>query len=241
MTRTPTSIRRACLCLATAAGAGAVLLGAGPAAAHVEVEADKAQALAENVTLTFNAESESDRAGITSLRVVLPAGIVPTDVTYEDGPEGWTFGTAADGYTVKGPAVAVGADAEYSVRVRQLPDVEELAFKTLQGYGDGRVDRWIELGATSGHGHGNSAPVLKLGAAAPGATVKNPTPAASPTPAPSAPARPAPEASPANTPATGAAAESGGLSTGGWTAIATAVAAAVASLVYLLRRRSRAS
>ncbi|TLQ42728.1 DUF1775 domain-containing protein [Streptomyces marianii] len=239
MTPTSTSIRRACLCLAAAAGA--VLLGASPAAAHVEVEADKAQALAENVTLTFNAESESDKAGITSLRVVLPEGITPSDVTYEDGPEGWTFGTAADGYTVKGPAVAVGADAEYSVRVRQLPDVEELAFKTLQGYGDGRVDRWIELGATSGHGHGNSAPVLKLGAAAPGATVKSPTPAASPTPTPSAPARPAPEASPASTPAASAAVESGGLSAGGWTAIAGAVAAAVASLVFLLRRRSRAN
>ncbi|MFE0272493.1 DUF1775 domain-containing protein [Streptomyces sp. NPDC058992] len=243
MTRTPASISRACLCLATAAGA--VLLGAGPAAAHVEVEADRAQALAENVTLTFNAESESDKAGITSLRVVLPKGIAPADVTYEDGPEGWTFGTSADGYTVKGPAVAVGADAEYSVRVRQLPDARELAFKTLQGYGDGRVDRWIELGASGdhghGHGHGNSAPVLKLEAAAPGATVKSPAPTASPTPATSAAARPAPEASPASTPAAGAAVESGGLSAAGWTAIAAAAVAVVAALAFLLRRRSRAS
>lgn len=237
MTRTPASIRRAFLCLATAAGA--VLLGAGPAAAHVEVEADRAQALAEDVTLTFNAESESDKAGITSLRVVLPKGIAPADVAYEDGPEGWTFATAADGYTVKGPAVAVGADAEYSVRVRQLPDVRELAFKTLQGYGDGRVDRWIELGASSDHGHGNSAPVLKLEAAAPGATVKSPTPTASPTPTPSAAARPAPEASPASTPAAGAAVESGGLSAAGWTGIAAAAVAAVAALAFLLRRRSR--
>ncbi|MFE0089259.1 DUF1775 domain-containing protein [Streptomyces sp. NPDC058991] len=241
MTLTPASISRACLCLATAAGA--VLLGAGPAAAHVEVEADRAQALAENVTLTFNAESESDKAGITSLRVVLPKGIAPADVTYEDGPEGWTFGTSADGYTVKGPAVAVGADAEYSVRVRQLPDARELAFKTLQGYGDGRVDRWIELGASGdhGHGHGNSAPVLRLEAAAPGATVKSPAPTASPTPATSAAARPAPEASPASTPAAGAAVESGGLSAAGWTAIAAAAVAVVAALAFLLRRRSRAS
>ncbi|MCZ7456910.1 DUF1775 domain-containing protein [Streptomyces sp. WMMC940] len=241
MTRTPASIRRACLCLATAVGA--VLLGAGPAAAHVEVEADRAQALAEDVTLTFNAESESDKAGITSLRVVLPKGIVPADVTYTDGPEGWTFATAADGYTVKGPAVAVGADAEYSVRVRQLPDVRELAFKTLQGYGDGRVDRWIELGASSehGHGHGNSAPVLKLEAPAPGATVKSPTPPAAPTPTPSAAARPAPEASPASTPATGAAVESGGLSATGWTAIAVAAVLVAAAGAFLLRRRSRAS
>ncbi|MEU4134291.1 DUF1775 domain-containing protein [Streptomyces wuyuanensis] len=236
MTRTPASIRRTCLCLA--ATAGAVLLSAGPAAAHVEVEADKAQALAENVTLTFNAESESDKAGITSLRVVLPEGIVPADVAYADGPKGWTFGATADGYTVKGPAVAVGEDAEYSVRVRQLPDAQELVFKTLQGYGDGRVDRWIELGASDGHGHGNSAPVLRLAKAAPGATVKSPTRTASP--APSAPARPAPAPSPSNSSATGAAVESGGLSAGGWTALGAAALVVAAAVAYPLRRRSRA-
>ncbi|MEI5009232.1 DUF1775 domain-containing protein [Streptomyces sp. PmtA] len=236
MPRTPTSIRRACLTLAAAVGA--VLLGAGPAAAHVEVEADTAQALAENVTLTFNAESESDKAGITSLRVVLPEGITPADVTYGAGPKGWTFGATADGYTVKGPAVAVGEDAEHSVRVRQLPDAGQLAFKTLQGYGDGRVDRWIELGSSGGHGHGNSAPVLKLEAAAPGATVKSPTP--TPTPTPSAPARPAPAPSPApsNTSAAGETAESGGLSAGGWTAIGAGALVAIAAAARLLRRRS---
>ncbi|MEU6709542.1 DUF1775 domain-containing protein [Streptomyces wuyuanensis] len=238
MIRTSANIRRACLSLAAAAGA--VLLSAGPAAAHVEVEADKAQALAENVTLTFNAESESDKAGITSLRVVLPEGIVPADVTYADGPKGWAFGATTDGYTVKGPAVAVGEDAEYSVRVRQLPDAKELVFKTLQGYGDGRVDRWIELGASDGHGHGhgNSAPVLKLAKAAPGATVKSPTPSASPTP--STPARPAPAPSPSNSSVTGAAVESGGLSAAGWTALGAAALVVAAAAAYLLRRRSSA-
>ncbi|GAA0473938.1 DUF1775 domain-containing protein [Streptomyces olivaceiscleroticus] len=64
----------------------------------------------------------------------------------------------------------VGGDAEYSIGVRQLPDAEELAFKTLQTYNDGRVDRWIELSAPSDDGHhGNEAPALELKAAAPSA------------------------------------------------------------------------
>ncbi|WP_442818453.1 hypothetical protein [Streptomyces sp. NBC_01237] len=74
--------------LAVAAGlaVGAVLFAAGPASAHVEVESEKAQALAENVTLAFEAESESGTAGITELRVVLPEGIAPADVVYGEGP-----------------------------------------------------------------------------------------------------------------------------------------------------------
>ncbi|MFJ8670110.1 DUF1775 domain-containing protein [Streptomyces sp. NPDC093600] len=59
-----------------------------------------------------------------------------------------------------------GEDAEHSVVVRQLPDAEEVVFRTLQTYSDGRVDRWIEAGASGGdHSHGNEAPVLKLEAA----------------------------------------------------------------------------
>ncbi|MFF1298979.1 MULTISPECIES: hypothetical protein [unclassified Streptomyces] len=47
----------------------------------MEVEADGAQALAQDVELTFTAESESASAGITQLRVILPKGIAPSDVT----------------------------------------------------------------------------------------------------------------------------------------------------------------
>jgi uncharacterized protein YcnI len=160
------------LTLVTAATATAVLLTAGPAAAHVEVESDKAQALAENVEIAFDAESESSTAGVTKIRVVLPAGIAPADVAYGEGPKGWKFTAAADGYTVEGPAVKAGANAEYSVVVKQLPDAKELAFKTLQTYSDGRTDRWIELDE-SGE---NPAPVLKLKAAAPGAKPVSPSP-----------------------------------------------------------------
>nr|WP_052411766.1 DUF1775 domain-containing protein [Streptomyces sp. NRRL S-118] len=214
----------------------AILLGAGPAVAHVEVEADTAQALAENVTLTFDAESESDTAGITELRVVLPQGITPADVTYGKGPKGWSFSRGADGYTVKGPAVAAGEDAEYSVIVRQLPRAGELAFKTLQIYSDGRIDRWIELGNSgsgAGHGHGNSAPVLKLAPAAPGAATTSPTPTA---PAPSEPTPAAP--TPTSTATAAASDGDDGMSAGAWAGIAAAALVAVAAVGYVLRRRS---
>ncbi|MDH6547832.1 hypothetical protein M2162_001929 [Streptomyces sp. SAI-041] len=118
------------LSVAVAATAAAVLLTAVPAAAHTEVEADKAQALAENVTVSFHAEAESDTSGIKEVRVVLPAGITPADVSYGKGPEGWKFSTTDDGYAVGGKELKTGESAEYSVVVRQLPDAEEVPFKT---------------------------------------------------------------------------------------------------------------
>ncbi|AQU64959.1 DUF1775 domain-containing protein [Streptomyces niveus] len=154
---------------------------AAPASAHVEVRASGASALAENVTIDFTAETESDKAGITKLEVILPEGIAPADVTYKSGPKGWKFAATDRGYTVGGPAVAVGEDAAYAVTVRQLPDAESLAFKTLQTYSDARVDRWIELGEHAEGGHGNSAPVLELGPAEPGAKLASPSPTAEPT------------------------------------------------------------
>ncbi|GHH10087.1 DUF1775 domain-containing protein [Streptomyces lanatus] len=167
---------------------------AGPAAAHTEVEAEGARALDQNVALTFAAESESGTAGISKLEVILPEGISPEDITYDEGPEGWKFATTSRGYTVSGPKLAVGEDVEYVVTVRQLPDAKEVVFKTLQSYSDGKVDRWIELEEEAdgdGHGHGHPAPRLELKAAAPGAEPVSPTP----TQAPSASASPSGTAS----------------------------------------------
>lgn len=172
----------------TAAALAASIAFAVPASAHVEVEAAGARALDENVTLDFTAETESDRAGISKLEVVLPQGITPADVTYVTGPKGWSFAATEGGYAVSGPKLPVGEDAEYSVRVRQLPYIQSLAFKTLQTYSDGRVDRWIALDAPEDGGHGNPAPVLELAPAAPGAepvaTDSAPAATGSPTSAP---------------------------------------------------------
>lgn len=221
------------LCVAAAGAVTAVLLTAVPAAAHTEVEADKAQALAENVTVSFHAEAESDTSGIKEVRVVLPEGIAPADVTYGEGPKGWRFSATDDGYTVKGAELKTGESAEYSVVVRQLPDAEEVPFKTLQTYGDGHVDRWIELDENGE----NPAPTLKLKAAAPGAKPASPSPSASASPSPT-PEKTTPAASPqaADTEKD----DEGGLSASAWTGIGAGILVAAAAVVFAVRRRGGA-
>ncbi|UIX28790.1 DUF1775 domain-containing protein [Streptomyces sp. GQFP] len=229
-----TATRR--LALTAAAATTLVLLTAGPAAAHMEVESDKAQALAENVEISFHAEAESDSAGIAEVRVILPEGIAPGDVTYGEGPKGWKFATADDGYTVKGPALKTGVSAEYSVVVRQLPDAKQVAFKSLQTYSDGSIDRWIELD----EGGEQPAPVLKLKAAAPGAK-----PISSPSPSETPSATPTPSAEPTKASAspaveTTASEDDGGMSAGVWIGIGAAVVVVAGAAVYLVRRRGAA-
>ncbi|MEU3832362.1 hypothetical protein [Streptomyces microflavus] len=102
----PATARR--ISTAGAVALTAVLVSAAPALAHVEVESETPQALAENVSLTFEAEAESDSAGITGMRVVLPAGISPADVTLQGQPKEWKLEAGSDGLTVGGPPVAVG-------------------------------------------------------------------------------------------------------------------------------------
>ena len=192
----------------TAAAFAVAVVTAGPAAAHTEVEAAGARALDQNVELTFAAESESSDAGISKLEVILPEGITPADVTFDKGPDGWKFASTSRGYTVSGPKLPVGEDAEYVVTVRQLPDVKSLVFKTLQSYSDGKVDRWIELEDTGGDGHGHPAPRLDLKAAAPGAKLVSPTPTTGATEEPTTSA-PSPEpATETSTPAAEPAADS---------------------------------
>ncbi|MCX4904616.1 DUF1775 domain-containing protein [Streptomyces sp. NBC_00878] len=201
------------IALTGAAALTAVLALAGPASAHTEVEADKAQALAENVTLTFVCEAESASAGFREVRVVLPEGIAPADVTLDEAPKGWQLKATDDGYVVGGPALKTGVDAEYKVKIRQLPDAKEVAFKTIDTYSDGEVSRWIEL-PKGGEEPEQPAPLLKLKAAAPGATPVSPSPTASPTPSPT----PSDTVTPSEPAATEAAADTknddGGSSTG---------------------------
>ena len=164
--------------LAGAAALTATLALAAPAAAHAEVEADTSRALAENVTLSFVSEAESDSGGFTEVRVVLPEGIAPGDVTLGEAPKGWKLKATSDGYSVAGPALKTGVDAEHKIKVRQLPDAKEIAFKTVETYSDGEVSRWIEL-PSGGAEPEQPAPVLKLKAAAPGAKPVGPSPSSS--------------------------------------------------------------
>ncbi|MEI5527669.1 DUF1775 domain-containing protein [Streptomyces brasiliscabiei] len=152
--------------LAVAAALTTALVSPTPASAHAEVESQTARALAENVTLAFTSEAESDSSGFTHLRVVLPAGMAPGDITLADAPEGWKLKRAADGYTVAGPALDTGVDSEHSVRVRRLPDAEQLVFKTVETYDDGRISRCVELPSGDVEPE-QPAPVLDLRPASP--------------------------------------------------------------------------
>jgi uncharacterized protein YcnI len=213
----------------------AALLGtmvlAGRAAAHVEVTAEPAQAGAKDAVVTFAAEAESAAAGIRSIQVQLPAGIAPADVTLQSAPPGWSLAATADGYTVSGPPLAVGVAARYAIRVRQLPDVPTVAFKTLQNYTDGQTDRWLELPTAGGTEPDNPAPLLTLAAAAPAATTTTTTTA---TTAPVS-STPAGQAQPVPT-----SSDSGGLPAWAWVGLAVLVVAALAGGVLLLRRHSGA-
>jgi hypothetical protein len=81
---------------------------------------------------------------------------------------------------VKGPALPVGRSLRLGLRVRQLPAGSQLVLKTIQSYSDGQQDAWIEVPSTSVPDPDQPAPVVRLQAAAPGAT---PLPRATP-PAP---------------------------------------------------------
>jgi hypothetical protein len=159
---------------------GGVVLAA-PAAAHTGATVEPAVAGATDATVTINAAAESNTAGITSLKIVLPQGIAPADVTYVDGPAGWALQPDSEGYVVSGPPAPVGRDVRHRVRVRQLPLVPVLVFKVLQTYTDGRIDRWIEVPSGANSRPENPAPVVRLspppGGFPSGAVSNVPTPA----------------------------------------------------------------
>jgi hypothetical protein len=145
-----------------------VLAGlASPALAHTEIEIDNPQAGAENVTLSLTSEAESDAAGITSVRVVLPPGIAPDKVTLGTAPAGWALTPSGDGFTVAGAALGVHTDAKLTVRIAQLPATPGvLIFKTLVTYSNGSVDRWIDPPTAQDPNPAHPAPLVTLRAAA---------------------------------------------------------------------------
>ncbi|MFE2881636.1 DUF1775 domain-containing protein [Streptomyces sp. NPDC059272] len=227
--------------LAGAAALTAALALAAPAAAHAEVEADRPQALAENVTLSFVSEAESSSAGFTSLRIVLPEGVAPGDVTLGQAPENWKLTATRDGYTVGGPALKSGVDAEHTIKVRQLPDARELVFKTVETYSDGKISRWIEL-PTGGEEPEEPAPVLKLKAAAPGAKPVSPGPTESPTPGAAEPTPSAATSRPAASTAAGdKAADDDGMSSGVLISVIVVVLLVLGGGVWWLVTRRAAS
>ena len=214
----------------------AALALAGAAYAHVEVSANPAVAGATNAVVTFHAEAESNTAGVASVRIILPAGIAPADVTLKRAPSGWTLTPTADGYRVGGKALAKGMDAEHSITVARLPLATRLVFKALVNYADGGVDRWIEEPTTANPNPDNPAPVLQLRPA--------PSPTEPPTAATTAPTITVTTAPPtAGISATTAASTNpDGGNTWPWLVLAAAVLAlAAGGAFYVVRRRRAAS
>jgi uncharacterized protein YcnI len=176
-------------------GVVAALAWAGIAFAHVEVEADPDVAGSTNAVVTFTAEAESSVAGITSVRILLPTGIAPGDVSLKAAPAGWTLSPETDGYTVAGKALPKGTDVVHSIVVARLPNATQLVFKALVTYSDKTVDRWIEEKSASNPNPDHPAPVLAL---KPGSDTL-PTPTATATPGPvvnAAATQPTPAAAP---------------------------------------------
>ena len=231
VSRTRTAGRAAVVLLA----AGATVLLAAPALAHVEVSAKPAQAGARDAVVTFDAEGESTTAGITGVRIQLPAGISASQVTLGSAPAGWRLTTPQGVVTIAGPALAPSRNAVYSIRVAQLPASRQLVFKTIVAYSDGHVDRWIDLPTGGEAEPPNPAPVLSLAPAAPTTAAPTTTTAAPTTPATTTAAPTPAPTSAAGAPAAGG---DGGGNAGIWIAIAAAVALVAGVGTYLARRRA---
>ncbi|MBC9006659.1 DUF1775 domain-containing protein [Micromonospora aurantiaca (nom. illeg.)] len=221
--------RWAIIALAVAA---ATVTAASPAWAHTDATLTPARAGAANAVLSVDAEAESRTAGTTSVQVFLPQGIAASDITLLKAPPGWKLSTTTpNSYTLAGPAVAVGQDAEHQVRVRQLPNTRQVSFKILQKYSDGRIDRWIEVPSSANPEPANPAPTVKL-AAAPATVPTSPAVASS---SPSAP--PATDAPVTAAPAASTLPDAGNSGMLVLLAGITLALLAVAGIVVLLRRR----
>ena len=178
MSLAPRTGRRSAAALAPV---GAVLVAAalllllplaGPALAHGTVTARPAQAGAQDARLSFHVSSESEHAGAASVAVRLPRGIPAEDVTWVEGPPGWTMQATPEGFTAAGPPLVPGMPARWAVTVRRLPDVASLAFPTVVRYADGSSDAWDQPPVPGKAQPAHPAPVLALTGAGGGPDVR---------------------------------------------------------------------
>ena len=222
-------LRAGSAAIAAVVGAGLSLGVATTALAHAEIDVDPAQAGATDAVVTVFPEAHNHNAGAVSVEVFLPDGIVPEDVTLLDGPDGWEMTAGEESYTIAGDELEIDVSPLHEIRVRQLPDVEEIWFRILTTYSDGQVDRWIELPSEDNPNPSHGAAGAEL---APADPVASPTPPAAPTPTP-----PAPSPSPESGTDQAAVAEDAG-NTGLLIAIALAAAVvAAAGIGWMLHRR----
>ncbi|MGY5046371.1 YcnI family protein [Streptomyces sp. 900105755] len=181
MSSTRLTLRRAAT--VTALTAASVLAAAGIAAAHVTVHPESYAKGATDGVLTFRVPNEEDTASTTKVQVYLPTDhpVLGVLVTPHDGwtakvtttklktpvkTDDGTITEAASEITWTGGKIGAGQFEDFDVAFGQLPeDTDQLAFKTLQTYSDGKVVRWIEEAQSGDDEPENPAPTLKLTAA----------------------------------------------------------------------------
>ncbi|MEU0071952.1 YcnI family protein [Streptomyces sp. NPDC006332] len=164
----------------TALAAAGVLAAAGIASAHVTVHPDSYAKGATDGVLTFRVPNEEDTASTTEVQVFLPTDhpVLGVLVSPRDGwsakvtntklkkPVKTDDGTITDAVsevTWTGGKIGPGHYEDFDVAFGQLPeDSDQLTFKTLQTYSDGKTVRWIEEAAQGDEEPENPAPVLKL-------------------------------------------------------------------------------
>ncbi|WP_460070734.1 YcnI family copper-binding membrane protein [Streptomyces sp. YKOK-I1] len=177
MTRTTTLRRAAAVAALAVAG---VLTAAGAASAHVTVHPETYAKGATDGLLTFRVPNEEDTASTTKVQIFLPTdhpllGVLvsprdgwtakvtntklKTPVRTDDG----TITEAVSEITWTGGRITAGQYEDFDVAFGQLPDdTDQLAFKALQTYSDGKVTRWIEEAASGDDEPENPAPVVTL-------------------------------------------------------------------------------
>jgi uncharacterized protein YcnI len=177
MSTTRTTLRRAAL--VTVLAAAGVLTAAGVASAHVTVHPESYAKGATDGVLSFRVPNEENTAGTTKVQVFLPTDhpVLGVLVTPQDGwtakvtttklktpvkTDDGTITEAASEITWTGGKIGAGQYEDFNVAFGQLPeDTDQLTFKTLQTYSDGKTVRWIEE-ASAGQELENPAPVLEL-------------------------------------------------------------------------------
>ncbi|MCX5360203.1 YcnI family protein [Streptomyces sp. NBC_00124] len=185
-----TTLRRAGA--VTALAAVGVLTAASAASAHVTVHPESYARGATDGTLTFRVPNEEDTASTTKVQIFLPTDhpllgvlVAPRDgwtakvtdtrlktpVKTDDG----TITDAVSEITWTGGKIGAGRYEDFDVAFGQLPDdTDQLAFKALQTYSDGKTVRWIEEAAQGDEEPENPAPVVKLTAKDDGGTAVTP-------------------------------------------------------------------
>lgn len=162
----------------------AVLASTAPAFAHVAIDATGAAKGAEVARLSFRVPNESDSVSTTKVEVFFPIDHpfalvrvlaqapwrhasenqkLPTPIKTDDGD---TVTEAVSKITWEGGKIGPGEFAEFTVEVGPLPAVDQLTFKAVQTYSDGKVVRWIEDTPAGGKEPEYPAPTLELTAAA---------------------------------------------------------------------------